>query len=144
MVYEIVEFSGLKFYTSRSPPICQLINDYYYIGNIAGDGPELRDYTVEKGIIPPLLELVHRNLQSHENDENASQNNSFMRNLTWTISNLCRNKNPSPSVYVVRTLLPTLFQLTLHPDKEVLGKLLCLGIRTLSETGFDYKNYLQH
>ena len=58
-----------------------------------------------------------------QNGENANQNNSFMRNITWTISNLCRNKNPSPTLHVVRALLPTLYQLTMHGDNEVLGEL---------------------
>ena len=83
-----------------------------YLGNIAGDGPILRDLTVNFGIIEPLLALA--------NDTN--QTNSFMRNVTWTISNLCRNKNPSPSFDVVRALLPNLHQLTQHGDAEVLGK----------------------
>ena len=84
-----------------------------YLGNIAGDGPILRDLTVSFGIIEPLLALAN----------DANQTNSFMRNVTWTISNLCRNKNPSPSFEVVRALLPNLHQLTQHGDAEVLGKL---------------------
>ena len=81
----------------------------------------LRDFTVENGIITPLLELVKNNI--HQNGENVNQSNSFMRNITWTISNLCRNKNPSPTLQVVRALLPTLYQLTMHGDNEVLGEL---------------------
>ena len=92
-----------------------------FSGNIAGDGPVLRDFTVDNGIISPLLEKAKESL-TVENGEMSSQNNSFLRNITWTISNLCRNKNPAPSVYVVRALLPTLYQLTLHNDSEVLGK----------------------
>jgi importin subunit alpha-2 len=28
------------------------------LGNIAGDGPELRDHVIEQGIIKPLLTLI--------------------------------------------------------------------------------------
>ena len=74
----------------------------------------MRDYTVSNGIVEPLLALV----------QDVNQSHSFMRNVTWTISNLCRNKNPSPSFEVVRALLPTLYKLTYHEDVEVLGRLL--------------------
>jgi importin subunit alpha-2 len=30
------------------------------LGNIAGDGPELRDHVTEQGIIKPLLTLIHQ------------------------------------------------------------------------------------
>ena len=123
------------FYHPRKPSIIILkqknlkyyrTSQFYFLhlsfsGNIAGDGPVLRDFTVDNGIIAPLLEKAKESL-AVQNGEMSSQNNSFLRNITWTISNLCRNKNPAPSVYVVRALLPTLYQLTLHNDSEVLGK----------------------
>ncbi|EFX68294.1 importin subunit alpha-1-like [Daphnia pulex] len=80
------------------------------LGNIAGDGPELRDHVIEQGIIKPLLTLI-------KPDTSAT----FLRNVTWTLSNLCRNKNPPPSVPAVRQLLPALAHLIHNNDKEILA-----------------------
>ena len=35
-----------------------LIKNCLSAGNIAGDGPELRDIVIKENVIPPLLELV--------------------------------------------------------------------------------------
>ncbi|XP_077879852.1 importin subunit alpha-8 [Ictidomys tridecemlineatus] len=80
------------------------------LGNIAGDGSEFRDVVIASNAIPHLLALVSSAIPI-----------TFLRNIAWTLSNLCRNKNPYPCSEAVRQMLPILSQLLQHQDNEVLS-----------------------
>ncbi len=55
---------------------------------------------------------------------------STVKNVTWTISNLCRGK-PAPDFGVVRASLPVLSRLVNHADLEVVGD-ACWALSYLS------------
>lgn len=97
----------IKLLSSPNSNVCE--QSVWALGNIAGDGAELRDLVIDCGIIKPLLALMRPDTP-----------NTFLRNITWTISNLCRNKNPAPSMQVINELLPALSSLLYSNDKEVL------------------------
>lgn len=82
------------------------------LGNIAGDGPTTRDYVLNNNAIQGLMPLI-----SNETPI------SFLRNIVWLMSNLCRNKNPSPPFDKIRVMLPVLAELLQHNDVQVLSKL---------------------
>ena len=95
--------------SSQSPQVSE--QAVWALGNIAGDGPAARDLVISAGAIPPLLELAKSSVMI-----------STLRNVVWTISNLCRNKNQSPPFDSVKVCLPMLYDMLHSSDKDVLGK----------------------
>ena len=84
-------------------------NDFFSSpGNIIGDGPHLRDYVIELGVVQPLLQFISPEIPI-----------TFLRNVTWVVVNLCRNKDPPPPVQTIREILPALNMLIHHTDLNV-------------------------
>lgn len=98
----------IKLLKSGEENVCE--QSVWALGNIAGDGPGLRDYVINNGVLNPLIGLVKPDTKV-----------PFLRNVTWTISNLCRNKNPHPPFEVVKQCIPALNQLIQHEDSDVLS-----------------------
>eukprot|EP00039_Didymoeca_costata_P019461 m.337620 g.337620 ORF g.337620 m.337620 type:complete len:527 (-) comp18185_c0_seq1:183-1763(-) len=80
------------------------------LGNIAGDSPSFRDGVLASGILPPLSSLLQRN----------DIKLGMRRNATWTMSNLCRGKDPQPQLETVRGCIPIVAQQAHHHDEEVM------------------------
>jgi len=79
------------------------------LGNIAGDGAPFRDQVLAAGVIEPLVKII----------DNTQASVPFLQNISWTMSNLCRNKNPPTALEYIRQMLPTLLQLLGMSDKQI-------------------------
>ena len=81
------------------------------LGNVAGDSVTSRDMVLRLGAMPALLAIAQT--------FNESPRLSTMRNITWTICNLCRGK-PSPDFALVQNALPLLGRLIQYSDMETI------------------------
>ncbi|NXA49352.1 IMA5 protein, partial [Nothocercus julius] len=108
----VVEGGAIPAFVSllSSPHMHISEQSVWALGNIAGDGPLYRDALINCNVIPPLLALV-----------SPVTPVGFLRNITWTLSNLCRNKNPYPPLDAVKKMLPVLICLIQHEDKEIIS-----------------------
>lgn len=94
----------------KSPSMNVAEQAVWALGNIAGDGPMARDLVLGHDAMPLLLDLIKPDTVV-----------TFSRNIVWTLSNLCRNKNPPPPFEIVRTALPVLNRLLSNTDKDILA-----------------------
>uniref|UniRef100_A0A674AJA5 Importin subunit alpha n=1 Tax=Salmo trutta TaxID=8032 RepID=A0A674AJA5_SALTR len=97
----------LRLLQSPHQNVCE--QAVWALGNIIGDGPQCRDYVISLGVVKPLLSFI-----------NPSIPITFLRNVTWVIVNLCRNKDPPPPMETVQEILPALCVLIYHTDINIL------------------------
>jgi hypothetical protein len=83
------------------------------LGNIAGDGPKLRDRILQAGMMLPLLKRITRAL------DQKVQPNSTVRDGAWVIKNFCY-RNPAPSWSQISASLQVLLRLLQVKDDETL------------------------
>ncbi|SPP77244.1 importin subunit alpha-7 [Drosophila guanche] len=91
------------------------------LGNIAGDSPVCRDHLLSSGIMLPLLQVL-----------SSSERITMIRNAVWTLSNLCRGKNPPADFTKIVHGLPILARLLDYSDVDVLSD-TCWAISYLSD-----------
>jgi hypothetical protein len=60
-------------------------------------------------VVKPLLQFINPDIPI-----------TFLRNVTWVIVNLCRNKDPPPAPATIQELLPALCELIRHDDTNIL------------------------
>ncbi|XP_055638855.1 importin subunit alpha [Toxorhynchites rutilus septentrionalis] len=95
----------------RSPSNNVAEQAVWALGNIAGDGSKARDIVLEYQSVEAIISLV----------QNPSTQISFLRNIVWLMSNLCRNKNPPPPFHRIDQMIPILSVLLEHDDDQVLA-----------------------
>lgn len=95
----------------KSPDIRVMEQAVWALGNIAGDGPILRDTVLSNGIIPILNNLLENTLET-----------TVQQNIVWTLSNLCRSKNPPPNFTYLLPCIPLLVGMLNHTDSQVVCK----------------------
>ncbi|XP_074521437.1 importin subunit alpha-8 [Halichoeres trimaculatus] len=120
---QVVESGAVPVFISllASPMLHISEQAVWALGNIAGDGSASRDILISCNVIPALLARISPDTPV-----------GYLRNLTWTLSNLCRNKNPCPPLSAVQQVLPSLIQLLHLSDKDILSD-ACWALSYLSD-----------
>lgn len=117
--------SGSSLHTTRVvdagsiPPLVNLLGAenclirdqaVWALGNIAGESAEYRDYILSQNAMPKLLAIAHQVLRL-----------AMLRNVSWTLSNFCRGRDPQPDFEIVSTALPTLHNMLNFRDDDIIA-----------------------
>lgn len=98
------------------------------LGNIAGDGPPNREKVFESGAANLISDILDSK-QHHED--------SFIRQASWALSNLCRGR-PTPNIDLVTRCIPSLCKiLKSHNSTEIIGD-ICWALSYISDGGIEF------
>ena len=94
------------------------------LGNIAGDSSKIRDLVIAEGAIETIASILDR----------AQPGSSFVRNASWTLSNLCRGR-PAPDFTRVARAIGSLAKVLIENDVEDILIDVCWAMSYLSDGG---------
>lgn len=112
------EQTNAVVYAGAVPKLISLINSpdtnvceqaVWALGNIIGDGHELREVVINHGFLEPFLKLIKPDVRV-----------SFLKNITWVIVNICRRKEPRLDTQIIYQLVNAAKVLIKSSDIEVL------------------------
>lgn len=110
----------------RSPHLEVIEQAIWGLGNIAGDSHKVRDIVISAGAVDPIADILDR----------IPPGSSFVRNASWTLSNLCRGR-PSPPFMKVARAIPTLAKVLMENDVDDILIDVCWAMSYLSDGGED-------
>jgi importin subunit alpha-1 len=86
----------------------------------------VRDLVINAGAIEPISEILDK----------AHPGSSFVRNASWTLSNLCRGR-PAPNFEMVERAIPSLCKVLIENDVDDILIDVCWAMSYLSDGGED-------
>lgn len=94
------------------------------LGNIAGDGPSIRDMVINAGAVHPIADHL----------DQAQPKSSFVRNASWTLSNLCRSR-PAPDFSKIVRAIPSLVKVLIENDSIEIISDICWALSYIADGG---------
>jgi hypothetical protein len=91
---------------------------------MAGDNHRIRDIIINTGAIEPISLLL----------EQADPDSSFLRNVSWTLSNLCRGR-PPPANHKIKRAIKALGKTLVYNRKEEILTDVCWALSYISDGG---------
>lgn len=114
--------------SSPDPRVCE--QAVWALGNVIGDNERYRDLVIAHGFVSALMNLIRPDLEI-----------GFLRNATWVIVNLCRNKQPPTTIDVIAQITPALLYLIQSTDHAILID-TTWAVSYITELGPDYSQLI--
>ena len=125
-VQVLIEKGTIRYLVTllRSPHIEVVEQAIWGLGNMAGDSHKVRDLVIHEGAIPLIAEILDK----------AGPGSSFVRNASWTLSNLCRGR-PAPPFSKVARGVGSLAKVLIQNDVDDVLTDVCWAMSYLSDGG---------
>lgn len=91
---------------------------------MAGDGPRIRNLVISAGACDKIADYLER----------APKGSSFVRNASWTLSNMCRGR-PPPDFDMIKKATPALAKVLIENDSEEIIGDICWALSYISDGG---------